>query len=50
MPGSDFELFSASLKTHRPQLEALAGALLEKETLEAAEIQAIIEAKPQAIQ
>jgi len=35
------------LKTHRPQLEALTEALLEKETLEAGEIQAIIEAKAQ---
>jgi cell division protease FtsH len=36
------------LKTHRPKLEALAATLLEKETLEAPEIQAIIEAKIQA--
>lgn len=33
------------LKEHRPQLEALAEALLQKETLQAAEIQAIIESK-----
>jgi cell division protease FtsH len=36
------------LKTHRPKLEALAATLLEKETLEAPEIQVIIEAKSQA--
>ncbi len=34
---------AALLKQHRPQLEALAEALLQSETLEAAEIQAIIE-------
>jgi cell division protease FtsH len=39
------EKVEALLKTHRPQLEALAEALLEKETLEAGEIQAIIEPK-----
>ena len=44
------EKITELLRTHRPQLEALAGALLEKETLEAPEIQAIIEAKPQATQ
>ncbi len=33
---------NALLKTHRQQLEALAAALLEKETLEADEIDAII--------
>lgn len=36
------------LKAQRPKLEALAATLLEKETLEAPEIQAIIEAKSQA--
>lgn len=34
------------LRDYRPQLDALAEALLENETLEAAEIRAIIESKP----
>lgn len=34
------------LRGHPPQLDALAAALLESETLEASEIRAIIESKP----
>lgn len=41
---------AALLAGHRPQLDALAEALLESETLESAEIQAIIAPKAQAIQ
>lgn len=41
---------AALLSGHRPQLDALAEALLESETLEAGEIQAIIASKAQAIQ
>jgi cell division protease FtsH len=41
---------AALLAGHRPQLDALAEALLESETLESAEIRAIIASKAQAIQ
>ncbi len=36
------------LKAHRPQLEALAGALLEKETLEADDIKLVLEKRTES--